>query len=357
MSPTPGEPHESRGDEPGPGGSGPGGPGGTFALAARLVEVVGATPAGSTAVVALDGPGEVETVRRWCEATGNTVVAVHPDGVEIYRGRPADPVTALAPERRPGHRLWVYTNFHCNLACDYCCVRSSPRTDPRTIPTGEFAALVEAAAAAGVREVYVTGGEPFLLPDLDERLRVSAAALPTTVLTNGMVWTGERRRRLEALPRDNLTFQVSLDSAGPELHDRHRGAGSHRRARDGIVLARDLGFRVRVAATLGADAGDEERRLTDLFDDLGLDDDQRVVRRVARQGAANAGLVVSRASLVPEVCVTGEGVWWHPVAAVDPAMRVAGDWRPLSGVIGAITDEFRSHRLRSDVLASTFPCA
>jgi hypothetical protein len=192
---------------------------------------------------------------------------------------------------------------------------------------------------------------------MDERLRVATAALPTTVLTNGMVWRGERRRRLEALPRDNLTLQISLDSASPELHDRHRGPGSHRRARDGIELALALGFHVRVAATLGADAGDEERRLVRLFDDLGLADDQRVVRRIARQGAANAGLVVSRASLVPEVCVTAEGVWWHPVAATDASMRVADGWRPLGGVIDAITDEFRSHRLRSDVLASTFPCA
>lgn len=329
----------------------------SFPLAARLVESVGATPAGSTVMVDVDGPGDVGTVRRWCDATGNTVLAVHPDGVEIYRGRPADPVAALAPERRPGHRLWVYTNFHCNLACDYCCVSSSPRAAPRTIPTEEFADLVDAAVAAGVRELYITGGEPFLLRDLDERLRVGTAALPTTVLTNGTVWQGERRRRLEALPRRNLTLQISLDSADPELHDHHRGAGTHGRARAGIALALELGFRVRVAATLGADAADEERRLARLFDELGLAEDQRVVRRIARQGAANAGLVVSRTSLVPEACVTAEGVWWHPVAATDPTMRVAPGWRPLPRVIAAMTDEFRSHRLRGDVLASTFPCA
>jgi pyruvate-formate lyase-activating enzyme len=329
----------------------------SFSLAAQLIEVVGATPAGSTAVVVIDGPADVEAARTWCDATGNTVLAVNPDSIEIYRGQPADPVAALPPERRPGHRLWVYTNFHCNLACDYCCVSSSPRAAPRTLPTGEFAALLAAAVAGGVRELYITGGEPFLLADLDERLRIATAALPTTVLTNGMMWRGERRRRLENLPRDRLTLQISLDSARPELHDRHRGPGSHRRALDGIALALALGFRVRAAATLGADAGDEEQRLADLFDDLGLGDDQRVVRRVARQGAANAGLVVSRASLVPEVCVTTEGVWWHPVAAIDPTMRVADDWQPLTGVIGAITEEFRSHRLRGDVLASTFPCA
>lgn len=47
----------------------------------------------------------------------------------------------------------------------------------------------------------------------------------------------------------------------------------------GIRLAIDLGFRVRVAATLGPDAGDAEHELIALFDELGLDESQRVIRR------------------------------------------------------------------------------
>ena len=326
-------------------------------LTMRLVEDIGALPAGSSTRIVVDGPGEVETVRRWTEATGNTVLVVHPDSVEVLRGRAADPIESLQPDRRPGYRLWVYTNFHCNLACDYCCVQSSPTAPPRTIGVEEFTRLVDEAAAAGVKELFLTGGEPFMLLDLDERLRAATAVLPTTVLTNAMVWSGARRRRLEALPREGLTLQISLDSATAELHDRHRGTGSFDRALAGIRTAIDLGFRVRVAATLGDDAGDAERDLVGLFDDLELDDDQRVVRRVARQGSANAGLTVSRASLLPEVCVTADGVWWHPVAAIDPAMKVSDDWAPLAATIDKVSDEYRSHRISGDVLASTFPCA
>jgi pyruvate-formate lyase-activating enzyme len=323
----------------------------------RLVESVGALPAGSSVRVGLDGPDDLEVVRRWCEATGNTVLVVHADSVEVLRGRMADPLEALPPDRRPGHRLWLYTNFHCNLACDYCCVSSSPRAEPRVLPTSEVAEIVEQAEAAGVQELYLTGGEPFMLIDLDERLRISCEALPTTVLTNAMVWQGERLRRLEELSRENLTLQISLDSATAALHDRHRGEGSFDRALDGIRTAVALGFRVRVAATLGADAGDAEVELAALFDDLGLGAEQRVVRRIARQGEANAGLTVSRASLLPEVCVSAEGVWWHPVAATDPAMKVGDHWSPLAATIDKVRDEYRSHRISGDVLASTFPCA
>lgn len=329
----------------------------SFDLVARLVESVNATAAGSTVLVEVEGPDEVEPVQQWCEATGNTVLAVHPAAVEILRGRAPDPLAAMPAEMRPGHRLWVYTNLHCNLACDYCCVESSPRTAKRIIGVDEFVELVDAGVAAGVEELFVTGGEPFLLLDLDERLAHASALLPTTVLTNGMVWSGERARRLTAMPREGLTLQISLDSAMPEGHDRHRGTGSFERALDGIRQALDLGFRVRLAATLGPDTAAEEASFVELCDDLGLADDQRVVRRIAQQGAANGGLVLSRASLLPEVCVTAEGVWWHPVAAVDPTMKVADTWRPLPEVIDLITDELRAHRLRGDVLASTFPCA
>jgi pyruvate-formate lyase-activating enzyme len=329
----------------------------SLTLTLRLVEQVGATPAGSSTLVTVEGPDEVDVVRRWADATGNAVLAVHPDAVEVYRGRIADPIEALAVDRRPGYRLWVYTNFSCNLACDYCCVESSPRAVPRTVSAEEFARLAAAAARADVAELFVTGGEPFLLLDLDARLRSALQVLPTTVLTNGMVWTGERRRRLEALPRDGLTLQISLDSSTAPLHDRHRGEGSFNRALGGIRLALDLGFRVRVAATLGGDAGAAEDELVDLFDELGLEKDQRVVRRVAHQGAANAGLTLTRRSLVPEVCVTAEGVWWHPVGAIDPAMKVRDGWSPLGEAIAEVRDEYRRHRIAGDVLASTFPCA
>jgi hypothetical protein len=326
-------------------------------LTLKLVEAVGSTAAGSTVLIAVDGPGDVETARRWANGTGNTVMAVHPDAVEIYRGRMIDPIEALSPDRRPGYRLWVYTNFHCNLSCDYCCVSSSPTARRRVIGTNEFVQLVDEAASAGVEELYLTGGEPFMLLDLDERLRCATAAFPTTVLTNAMVWQGERLLRLEALSRDGLTLQISLDSATAELHDRHRGDGSFDKAVAGIRQAIELGFRIRVAATLGSDAGADEVALTGFFDELGLDDDQRVVRRIARQGSANAGLTVSRSSLIPEVCVTADGVWWHPVAAADPAMQVNDHWAPLNESIEAVRSEFRAHRIANDVLASTFPCA
>jgi hypothetical protein len=67
----------------------------------------------------------------WCRFTRNTLID---SSSEAGRTRwvircgalPEDP----GGSRPIGSRLWLYTNFDCNLKCDYCCVRSSP-TAPR----------------------------------------------------------------------------------------------------------------------------------------------------------------------------------------------------------------------------------
>jgi hypothetical protein len=300
------------------------------------------TPSGTTARVTLDGPSDLSVVERWCANTANTVLVVHADSVEIYRGRISDPVLALPEDRRPGYRLWIYTNFHCNLACDYCCVESSPRAKARTISVEQFDNIIDNALSVGVREICLTGGEPFMVLDIDERIRIATAVLPTIVLTNAMLWHGARLRRLEALPRENLTFQISLDSATAALHDEHRGAGSFDKALAGIRTSQ---------------SHEDERDLDALFDDLELSSEQRVVRRLARQGAANSGLTISRTSLIPEICLTADGAYWHPVAAIDPSMMISPTWTSLEDVITSATDEYRQYRMNSDVLASSFPCA
>jgi hypothetical protein len=86
-------------------------------------------------------------------------------------------------------RLWIYTNFHCNLACHSCVVASSPRARRRTIGLSRFRALVDEAITGGFTEIYVTGGEPFLEPEIVSMLDYASERLPTVVLTNAMLFT------------------------------------------------------------------------------------------------------------------------------------------------------------------------
>ena len=110
-------------------------------------------------------------------------------------------VALPAETSRPvGARLWLYANFDCNLRCDYCSVRSSPAAPRRELGLGRVQRIAREAAELGVKEIFVTGGEPFLLDDIGEILRTCAVAAPTTVLTNGMLFAGRRLRPTELYP-------------------------------------------------------------------------------------------------------------------------------------------------------------
>lgn len=282
----------------------------------------------------------------WAELVGHDVdaqVGETPDGPRWFAVRKGGPAGTPAPtfsqgERTPvGRRLWAYTNFDCNLACVYCCAESSPRAAARRLEPdlardvfGEFRVL-------GGRELLLTGGEPFMHPELGE-LVDAAAGLERTILTNAMIFgRGRRRELLESLDR-SVTLQVSLDSATPELHDRQRGAGSWARALDGIGLATALGFRVRVAATLYEEDRAGVAALHRRLDAEGIAPHDRLIRPVAQEGFADTGVHVSIDNLEPEPTITADGAWWHPVAVTNPHMRIADSPLPLAEVFGVVRD-------------------
>jgi hypothetical protein len=294
------------------------------------------------------GP-ELET---WCRFTGNTLLEA-----TLEKGRPrwvfrCGTAALPAEDNRPvGSRLWLYTNFDCNLRCDYCCVRSSPTAPRRELGLGRVQRIAREAAELGVKEIFVTGGEPFLLEDIGGILLSCAAAAPTTVLTNGMLFTGRRADSLRALPRDRIVLQISLDSATPDRHDLHRGPGTWARTREGIQRARGLGFRVRLAATVSAE---EFRQFLDA-EKIAAED--RVIRPIALRGAASEGLAVTRADLLPEVTITAEGVYWHPVGAEDADLLVTREIFPLSESFAAVRRAFDREGEHANKLARIFNCA
>lgn len=58
-------------------------------------------------------------------------------------------------------KLWIYTNYDCNLKCAYCSVESSPAAPRRALSLSTVRQLIDEAAALNFTEVFFTGGEPF----------------------------------------------------------------------------------------------------------------------------------------------------------------------------------------------------
>ena len=146
-------------------------------------------------------------------------------------------------------KIWLYTNYDCNLWCSYCVAESSPKADRKPLALETAKRIVDEAAALGFQNAYFTGGEPLLLDDVFEMLAYSASRIQTTVLTNGMLFRGRRWERLLAIHSENLTLQISLDGSAPEHHDPFRGSGSWQKTVDGIQKALGHNFRVRISTT------------------------------------------------------------------------------------------------------------
>jgi len=322
-----------------------------------LVARVSGAAEGDLVVVSLTSPADRELVAAWCDRTGNTLVATDQSTATVLRGRAADPLAGLPADRVPGTRLWLYTNFDCNLACDYCCVRSSPRTPRRALGLDRIRAITAEAPTAGVTELFLTGGEPFMLPELGEIVAACTDVLPTTLLTNGMLFRGTRLRMLQAMPRDRLALQISIDSATPERHDLHRGQGSWAKAVNGVRIAHEEGFTVRVAATLTTNDLREENELRAFLDRLGIAREQQIVRPLAHRGAAGTGVELTVETLVPEVTITADGAFWHPVGADDDDQLVTTDILPLATTIERVRDLYRAHHRTTEQAARTFTCA
>jgi len=93
-------------------------------------------------------------------------------------------------------RIWLYTNYDCNFSCSYCLAQSSPKAARRALSMDAFFQLVDEADAMGFAEMYFTGGEPMLLPELPEMLAYASARFPTVVLSNASLAHGVRLKRL-----------------------------------------------------------------------------------------------------------------------------------------------------------------
>jgi TusA-related sulfurtransferase len=330
----------------------------TFAsgLLADLIDAVRRSRPGNLFTIIGNDPGLSEDLATWCRFTRNTLVETTKRANQTRWVIRCGEAPAESEANRPvGSRLWLYTNFDCNLRCDYCCVRSSPKAPRRALALERIKQIAKEAAELGVRDIFVTGGEPFLLPNIDEILLACAAAAPTTVLTNGMLFVGRRLDMLRTLPRDRITLQISLDSPTPGLHDRRRGEGTWARALRGIENAQSAGFRVRLAATVSTDAEADAFRL--FLDHRNVAIEDRVIRRIALRGFASDGIALARADLVPEITITADGVYWHPVGAEDEDLLVSRDIFPLAEAFNAVRRAFDQEKDHERRLAKIFNCA
>lgn len=208
---------------------------------------------------------------------------------------------ATVPFQRAGAEprlddLWFMLGSRCNLSCIHCYVGSSPTNDtlePLTLE--EVRRFLDEGARHGLRHVYLTGGEPFLNPQI---LPILEAALEggreTTVLTNATRPLAKQLDPVIAIAKratGRLHFRVSLDHYLEARHDAIRGKGQFRLTMDTAVRLAEAGLHPILTSTAEVFRGNPitpaqcEARYRALFADRGVDIEVKILPAVLQMGS------------------------------------------------------------------------
>lgn len=235
-------------------------------------------------------------------------------------------------------KLWIYTNYDCNLRCTYCVAESHPRAPKRTISLTTVKRIIDEAEELGFDNIYFTGGEPFILKDIYAMLAYASDRLTTTILTNAMLFNDRRLKQLTSINNERLSIQVSLDGSQPVHHDPYRGQGSWQKTVDGIRDLLEAGFRVRISTTETPANTEFIEDICDFRRSFGISDEDHIIRPLAKRGFSDEGMEVGKHNLIPEMTISTQGVYWHPLST-DPDLLVSDEIFPLTKAVSKIKSE------------------
>lgn len=246
--------------------------------------------------------------------------------------------------------LWLQVaGTICNLQCAHCFISCSPSNHTFEMMTpAQVRRYLDEAVSLGVREYYLTGGEPFMNPGIMDIIEAALACGPVSVLTNGLLLRPETCSNLKLLAdgsEHSLDLRVSIDGIDAAGNDPIRGAGTFDRIVAGLRNLAAAGLDPVVTVTeacAGAGTTEGRARFLEFLRGIGLPRPRLKVMPLLRIGAEQDR---SRAyetwetlrgrDLTPEqtsalqcaTCrmATARGVWVCPILLDVPGARMGSD--------------------------------
>ena len=157
--------------------------------------------------------------------------------------------------------------------------------------------------ALGLKEIYFTGGEPFLNRELCDMVEWSLERAAVSILTNATLLRADQLERLgkaASAARYSLEMRVSIDGFTAETNDSIRGAGAFDKAIHGLAQLIQYGFLPIVTATRTWPENEDESQLNGF---------QHVLRSL--------GCHRPRIKLLPALHIGAEEQRTHGYSAVD----------------------------------------
>lgn len=243
--------------------------------------------------------------------------------------------------------LWLQVaGTVCNLQCTHCFISCSPTNHAHGMMSLQsLRPILREAERLGVRDYYLTGGEPFLNPEILGIIEAVLSQGPVSILTNAILIRPATARSLRALADGSpysLDLRVSLDGYDAAGNDPIRGEGTFDRVLAGVRHLAQAGLTPIITVTEACEeaaSSDGRRRFLDLLASLGLPHPRLKVMPLLRIGAEPARTRGYGAGETPEgfelppggapwlACASGRmatsrGVYVCPILIDEPAARM-----------------------------------
>jgi pyrroloquinoline quinone biosynthesis protein E len=159
--------------------------------------------------------------------------------------------------------------YRCPLACAYCSNPTAPLTRA-SLTLADWRRVLDEAAALGVLQVHFTGGEPLLVPWLEDLVaHARGLELYTHLVTSGMPLTRARLARLAELGLDAM--QLSWQSTRPSVAVAIAGHDAGEEKHAAAAWARELELPLTLNVVLHRHNLDEVDDLIALAERLGVE--------------------------------------------------------------------------------------
>ena len=125
-------------------------------------------------------------------------------------------------EPSPLKTLFWNVTYACNFRCSICFTDAGTQQDDE-LSSSEAMDVIGKIHEAGIRDVIISGGEPFVRPDITDMLvEMGRRGIKTRIASNGSLVTDDLLSRLR---NESLTesFQISIDSLDPGLYSKIHG--------------------------------------------------------------------------------------------------------------------------------------
>lgn len=166
--------------------------------------------------------------------------------------------------------LLAELTYRCPLACAYCSNPLELAAYDDELGTAEWQRVFTEAAAMGVLQCHLSGGEPLLRRDLVELVRTAAdLGMYTNLVTSAI---GLSRGRAEELREAGLDHvQVSVQADEPAASDRIAGIPSFERKLRAAAVVKELGWPLTVNVVVHRQNIDRLAEIIALVEELDAD--------------------------------------------------------------------------------------